>query len=374
MKHIFPYLATRRQCSGPVRFCYSLLPLLLLCLAWPLAASAQTVSTFATVPNASGITHDASGNLYVSSNHDIKKITPAGVVTNFVANSFSLAVPGPLAFDNAGNLFVADNLYGSIIKTTPAGVVTTFATGLNSPHGLRFAANGDLFVANTTGGSVVRITPAGTVSSFASGTGIRMPAGLVFDAAGNLFSPDYYNGNVLKITPTGGVSTFATGATSGFGICFDTGGNLIVSGNLSHQLFKVTPAGVVSPYGSVFSGRLLDITLNTDGFLYVASNEANSVYKISSVATATVPALRSGQVAVFPNPAHQAAFVELPAFLAHQAVTVALLDVLGRPVREQVLAAASASRQVSLAGVAPGIYALLVHTEQGTVSKLLTVE
>jgi hypothetical protein len=87
------------------------------------------------------------------------------------------------------------------------------------------------------------------------------------------------------------------------------------------------------------------------------------------------PASLSAQVAVYPNPASKSVFVELPATLGHKAVTVALVDALGRTVREQVLPAAGATaHRLSLVNVATGVYSLRLATEQGTVMKKLIVE
>ena len=55
--------------------------------------------------------------------------------------------PSGLAFDSAGNLFVADAVSGAVYKFTPAGVRTTFASGLSYPNGLAFDRAGNLFVA-----------------------------------------------------------------------------------------------------------------------------------------------------------------------------------------------------------------------------------
>src|SRR6202008_1140776 len=87
-----------------------------------------------------GVTFDAAGNLVVAAqvNHHIRKITPASVVTTFagsgsMGSSDGTGIAAPfdsptgVAFDSAGNLFVADQGNNKIRKITPAGVVSTFA-------------------------------------------------------------------------------------------------------------------------------------------------------------------------------------------------------------------------------------------------------
>jgi sugar lactone lactonase YvrE len=84
---------------------------------------------------------DSSGNLYVSdtSNHTIRKITPAGAVTTLAGSpgqpgavngngsNARFNYPRGLAVDGAGNLFVADRGNHAIRKVTPSGEVSTFA-------------------------------------------------------------------------------------------------------------------------------------------------------------------------------------------------------------------------------------------------------
>ena len=63
----------------------------------------------------------------------------------------SVANPTGLAFDQAGNLFVASDSAPdfSILKFAPDGSGTVFATsGLDAPHALAFDEDGNLYVAN----------------------------------------------------------------------------------------------------------------------------------------------------------------------------------------------------------------------------------
>jgi hypothetical protein len=89
---------------------------------------------------------------------------------------------------------------------------------------------------------------------------------------------------------------------------------------------------------------------------------------------AAVPATLAEQVSLYPNPAHTQVAIELPASLRRQPVAAALLDALGRVVRQQQLPAGLATHALPLAGVGPGVYSLRLTTEQGTLTKKLVVE
>src|SRR5437588_10214695 len=73
----------------------------------------------------------------------------------------------------AQNLFMSDGYsgishnLGHIYKFTPNGASSTFAGRLDGPEGLAFDSAGNLFVAS--GGSIYKFTPGGTRSTFASG-------------------------------------------------------------------------------------------------------------------------------------------------------------------------------------------------------------
>jgi DNA-binding beta-propeller fold protein YncE len=87
-----------------------------------------------------GLAFDRAGNLYVTDydNHRVRKISPKGEVTAFAGSGeegyangtgteAQFAGPAGLAFDRAGNLYVADFGDHRIRKISPKGEVTTFA-------------------------------------------------------------------------------------------------------------------------------------------------------------------------------------------------------------------------------------------------------
>jgi len=246
-----------------------------------------------------GIAADAVGNLYVTDNDTVRKITPAGDVTTLAGKAGSRGSadgsgaaarffgPFGIACDAAGNLCVADLLNSTIRKITPAGAVTTLAGRagsrghtdgsataalFNAPVGIACDAAGNLYV--TDNDTIRKITPAGTVTTLAGKAGSKGSAdgsgatarfkglfGIACDAAGNLYVADAGNDTIRKITPAGDVTTLAgkaglhgsadgSSATARFytptGIACDPAGNLYVADGENSTIRKITPTGEVT--------------------------------------------------------------------------------------------------------------------------------
>ena len=69
---------------------------------------------------------------------------------------------------------------GSIYEFTPGGVQSTFASGLNAPYGLAFDSAGDLFVADGTSGNIYEFTNGGASEKGIFASGLSAPVGLAF--------------------------------------------------------------------------------------------------------------------------------------------------------------------------------------------------
>lgn len=143
-----------------------------------------------------------------------------GISTNY--SQSNLRYPVNLAFDSAGNFYVANRATkGTIEKfSTNFTDLGTFATNLNNPWGLAFDSDDNLYVANSgTDGSlnntIVKFTTGGVRSTFATAdNGLNGPQGLAFDSAGNLYVANSGNGTIEMFTPDGTGSVFAAGLDS----------------------------------------------------------------------------------------------------------------------------------------------------------------
>src|SRR5437868_701494 len=282
---------------------------------------------------------DSAGNVYVAdtSNHTIRKITPAGTVTTLAglaANSGSIDGTGPdarftdpfgVAVDSTGNVYVADTDNSTIRKITSAGVVTTLAgtaeveggadgTGsaaqFNYPYGVAVDAGGNVFVADTQNDTIRKITPAGVVTTLAGAVGVtgnadgtgsaalfNAPSEIAVDSAGNLYVADTYNFTIRKITSAGVVTTLAgTAGTAGsadgtgsaaqfyypYGVAADGAGNVYVADTDSNTSRKVTSTGVVTTLaGTAGVPGSANGTGSAAGFNHpsgVAGDNAGNVY------------------------------------------------------------------------------------------------
>ena len=242
---------------------------------------------------------DASGNLYVadSDNNLIRKIDSSGNVTTWAGNGdwahdrmegpkleVGFARPSFMAFDSAGNMYVAENGRQRISKIDTSGNVTHVSG--NGDHG---DAIGDK-----------------------NSTQFRDIGGIVFDSSGNLFVVERNNHKIKKLVfdPSSGAATSSEFAGSGSyeyangngsdasfrspsGIAIDSSDNLYVSDHNNHRIRKITPSADVSDFagngnwgqkdGSLLNARFRNpgpLTFDSNGDLWVADQGANTIIKI----------------------------------------------------------------------------------------------
>jgi sugar lactone lactonase YvrE len=154
-----------------------------------------------------------------------------------------------MAFDNLGNLYVADRDRNNVIKILPNGLpVAAYTTDIRQGcWAVACDKMGNLYVANGGTPTIQKFTPGGVGSLFANTS--FYPSGLAFDAAGNLYASSFAENTITRFTADGVGSIFAnTGLSTPWGLGFDNAGNLYVVNHDGGTVEKFTPDGV----GSVF--------------------------------------------------------------------------------------------------------------------------
>jgi sugar lactone lactonase YvrE len=150
---------------------------------------------------ACGIAFDQNGDLYVGDRSGtIFRITPKKEIFVFATLEPSFAFYH-LAFSPAGELYVTGPTTSSferIYRITPGGEVKCFYRGLGRPQGLAFDRAGNLYVAASFGGrrGIVRVTPDAKAELVLGGSGIvgmaLLPTRRAYIATtGALFSLDW---------------------------------------------------------------------------------------------------------------------------------------------------------------------------------------
>jgi gliding motility-associated-like protein len=199
--------------------------------------------SLATFGSITGITGDQAGNIYLSDAYYnvIRKVNSAGIITTFAGNGTSgysgdggpatqaqLNRPHEVAVDNAGNIYIPEEMNGIIRKVDNAGIITTIA-----------------------GTGTIGITGDGGPATQAP---LRYPRGVAIDNAGNVYIAELGNNKVRKVDNAGIISTFAGNGTYGYSgdggpainaafghieqVTFDNVGNMLIAHDAYHFVVR----------------------------------------------------------------------------------------------------------------------------------------
>ena len=270
-----------------------------------------------------GIFADGSGNLYIADvgNQRIRKVDPSGTITTIAGNgSRGYSGDGGPAInasfyncvrvivDSSGNVLVADQSDHRIRRITPAGIISTFAgNGVGTPATGAFSGDGG---------------PAVSAS-------LNNPTALTVDAAGVVYFSDQFNQRIRKIAVDGTITTIAGIGSPGFagdggpaaaaslnypgGITVDAAGNLYVNDDNNFRTRRIAANGTITTIagngaegfagdGGPATAASLDgnfgVTLDQSGNLYIADSTNNRIREIYGAAAVpgSTPTITSGGI------------------------------------------------------------------------------
>jgi len=303
-----------------------------------------------------GTALDSSGNLYIADtlNNRVRRVDKStGTITTVVGTELAgysgdggpaataqINYPTALAFDPAGNLYIADT-NNSVIRKVDANskYISTFAGHgtlgyLANPYGVATDGAGNVFIADTYDGVVQEVLAnsgsmvviAGNYNFDYTGDGgpatdaaLQGPTGVAVDKAGNVYIADDWN-NVIRMV-TAGTNVITTVAGNGFGafsgipsyigdggpatsaqlynpesVALDGAGNLYITDTFNNAIREVsaktqiitTVAGNGSSCwggdgGPATSAQLCNpagVTLDSAGNLYIADTSDYVIRKV----------------------------------------------------------------------------------------------
>jgi uncharacterized protein (TIGR03437 family) len=261
------------------------------------------------------------------------------------ASSAALNHPKGLAFDAAGNLYIADSDNYRVRQVSPSGIITTIAgTGndtfsgdggsalfasFSDVSGVAVDFSGNIYVADSSNRRIRKISN-GIVTTIA-GTGVQGFSGdggpatsamlgraeaIAVDAGGNIYYADSVNQRIRKITTAGIISTVAGNGVGGYsgdagpatsaslnypvGVTLDSAGNIYIADANNSCVRKVTPGGIISTVagngqegfsgdgGMAVSASLnlpSDVLVDGGGNLYIADAGNNRIRKVTPSGT-----------------------------------------------------------------------------------------
>lgn len=231
------------------------------------------------------------------------------------ATAANLNMPSGIAYDNAGNLYIADAGHYRIRKVDNAGFITTVAgngtqgaTGDNGPATAATLAglnkiyvddSADIYIPDSYNNKIRKVTVAGIITTIA-GTGfpgssgdsglataarLSSPYDVAMDRYRNIYIADVGNHKIRKIAPDGIITSLPLSISPVFsvsGLTFDAIGNLyMVDGN--NKVYIMDTFGTVrvsAGNGSIgYSGNGGPATAaSMDGVQGVAADNAGNIY------------------------------------------------------------------------------------------------
>ncbi|MBI4851018.1 MAG: IPT/TIG domain-containing protein [Acidobacteria bacterium] len=267
-----------------------------------------------------GVAVDGAGNIFVvdSSNHRIRMIDTAGVITTIAGNGVrgftgdgtsalaaSLNLPKSIALDSSGNLFIAD-FGNSRVRRVDAitGIITTVAG-----NGIR-SFSGD--------------------NGLATNASLRFPQGITVDLAGNILIADTGNNRIRRVdSQTGLITTIAGNGNKTIGedgaiatstaigaveiIAVDSSNNIFFLASSSGRIRRINPStqtittvvgdgtkGFAGDGGAATTAKLNspeDFKIDTLGNIFISDSVNSRIRRVDAKTGVIATVAGSGELA-----------------------------------------------------------------------------
>ena len=288
---------------------------------------------------------DGAGNLFIADtvNYRIRMVDATGTITTVAGNGHAgfsgdgglatnaqLALPGGVAVDGAGNLYIGDTNNHRVRKVDLSGTITTLAGNdsaggsgdggpatsaeLYYPQSVAVDGKGNIYIGDTGTYRVRKIDPSGIITTVAgngtsgfSGDGgpavsasLGSPDGVAVDGVGNIFIADYVDNRIRKVDLSGTITTVAGDTNQGSGgdggpatsaelhnpynVAVDGAGNLYIADYNNNRIRKVDLA---DPPSLTFASTAVGATSSDSPQTVLVANSGN--------APLSFPAPTSGQ-------------------------------------------------------------------------------
>ena len=247
-------------------------------------------------------------------------------VNGVQATTVPLSLPGGLAYDSLGNLYIAATNDHVVRVVSPAGVINTFAgTGaqgfsgdggaatsaqLDSPAGVAVDASNNVYIADTHNNRVREVLASSGVINTIAGTGaagfggdggaatsalLNYPTAVAVDSAGNVYIADTDNHRIREIK-SGNISTVA-----GDGEQFYSGdGGLATAAGLDSPNGVAVDSSFNIYIGDTHNQRVRLVTFTT-GIISTFAGTGVKTYTSDGVAANSSALARPRGLAISPN-------------------------------------------------------------------------
>lgn len=226
-----------------------------------------------------GIAVDANGVIYVADKtlQKIIKITPNGTWSDFATN---LALPEQLDIDDENNVYLADQELYKVVKFTPNGTPSDITSEAGYYNGVVVDAE-DVYVAGyyDSGQEIRKITNGSETMVATDAVGY-----LDIDSQNNIYVAleNIIPGTIQKIAPGTAPIVFAENMKNQV-IAVDMDDNVLGIDATTGFIQKISPAGIKSTLTEVrsFAGAAA-MTMDTQGSIYITDRVEDIIYKVST--------------------------------------------------------------------------------------------